>query len=216
MSNEQPARPVLRVGFVPGVTLTKWRTIWQERFPRVPLEVQEVPQAEQRTVLDQGEVDLCFARLPLDTDELHLIRLYDEVPVVWAAKDHAVAAVEDVGLEDLADEDCLTEVTAHAIDLVAIGEAVLLVPMSVARSQSRRDLVYRPIRDAEPTTVGLAWKVDNPNELIAEFIGIVRGRTANSSRTTRERGAAAPKKPAKAPKSAPPSPRGRSRGRRTR
>lgn len=204
------------MAFVPGVTLTKWRTIWQERFPRIPLEVQEVPQAEQRAVLDAGQADLCFARLPLDTDELHLIRLYDEVPVAWAAKDHAVAAVEEVSLDDLADEDRLTEVTPHAIDLTALGEAVLLVPMSVARSQSRRDLIYRPIRDAEPTTVGMAWKVDNPNELIAEFIGIVRGRTANSSRTARERGEVTPKKPAKTAKPAQPSPRGRGRGRRTR
>ncbi len=201
---------------MPGVTLTKWRTIWQERFPRVPLEVQEVAQAEQRGVLDSGEADLCFARLPLDTDELHLIRLYDEVPVAWVAKDHAVAAVEEVSVDDLAGEDCLTEVSPHAIDLVAAGEAVLLVPMSVARSQSRRDLAYRPIRDGEPTTVGLAWKVDNPNDLIAEFIGIVRGRTANSSRTARERGDVATKKPAKTPKPARPSPRGRSRGRRAR
>lgn len=204
------------MAFVPGVTLTKWRTIWQERFPRVPLVVQEVTQAGQRGVLDSGEADLCFARLPLETDELHLIRLYDEVPVAWVAKDHAVAAVEDVSLEELADEDCRTEVNPQAIDLVAAGEAVLLVPMSVARSQSRRDLVYRPIRDGESTTVGLAWRVDNPNDLIAEFIGIVRGRTANSSRTARERGGAATKKPASTPRPAQASPRGRSRGRRSR
>ena len=204
------------MAFVPGVTLTKWRTIWQERFPRVPLEVQEVSQAGQRSVLDSGEADLCFARLPLETDELHLIRLYDEVPVAWVAKDHAVAAVEDVGLDEFADENCLTEVNPHAIDLVAAGEAVLLVPLSVARSQSRRDLTYRPIRDAEPTTVGLAWRVDNPNDLIAEFIGIVRGRTANSSRTARERADAAPKKQARSPRPAPSSQRGRSRGRRSR
>lgn len=29
--------------------------------------------------------------------------------------------------------------------------------------------------------------MDNPNELIEEFIGIVRGRTANSSRTAQAR-----------------------------
>jgi len=182
-------RPRLRVGKVPGVTVTKWRGVWAERFPRVRLEVVDVDQADQRRALTEGEVELCFVRLPLVTDDLHLIRLYEEVPVAWVSKDHLVAAADEVTLADLADDDVLTEVTPHAIDMASIGEAVLYVPQSVARSMSRRDLVYRPITDAPPTVVGLAWLVGNPNELIEEFIGIVRGRTANSSRTAQARAA---------------------------
>lgn len=180
-------RPRLRVGNVPGVTVTKWRTIWADRFPRVRLEVLDVDQEHQRQVLTDGEVDLCFVRLPVDDDGLHLIRLYDELPVAWVSKDHLVAAVDEVSLADLADDTVLTVVTAHTIDLAAVGEAVLHVPQSIARSQSRRDFVYRPITDAPHTTIGLAWLMDNPNELIEEFIGIVRGRTANSSRTAQAR-----------------------------
>lgn len=180
-------RPRLRVGNVPGVTVTKWRTIWADRFPRVRLEVLDVDQEHQRQVLTDGEVDLCFVRLPVDDDGLHLIRLYDELPVAWVSKAHLVAAVDEVSLADLADDTVLTVVTAHTIDLAAVGEAVLHVPQSIARSQSRRDFVYRPITDAPHTTIGLAWLMDNPNELIEEFIGIVRGRTANSSRTAQAR-----------------------------
>ena len=174
---------------MPGVTVTKWSGIWAERFPRVRLIVTDVDEKDQRRVLIAGEVDLCFVRLPLDVDGLHLIRLYDELPVAWASKDHVVAAVDEVTLADLADETVLTEVTSHAIDLVSIGEAVLQVPQSIARSESRRDFVYRPITDAPDTTVGLAWLMDSPNELIDEFIGIVRGRTVNSSRTAQVRAA---------------------------
>ena len=36
------------MGFVPGVTLRKWRTVWEERFPRVPLDVVEVTETDQR------------------------------------------------------------------------------------------------------------------------------------------------------------------------
>jgi DNA-binding transcriptional LysR family regulator len=180
-------RPSLRVGKVPGVTVTKWRGIWAERFPRVRLEVIDVDEQDQRRVLTDGQVELCFVRLPIDDDGLHLIRLYDELPVAWVSKDHLVAAADEVSLADLADETVLSVVTPHSIDLVAIGEAVLHVPQSIARSQSRRDFVYRPITDAPHTTVGLAWLVDNPNELIEEFIGIVRGRTTNSSRTAQTR-----------------------------
>lgn len=182
-----PPRPVLRVGHVPGVTLTKWRTIWTDRFPRTRLEVVEVEQGEQRQVLVADGVDVCFVRLPIDQDGMHLIRLYEEVPVAWVSKDHVVAAVDEVTLADLAEDDVYTDVTPFHLDLVSTGDAVLHVPQSIARSQSRRDFVYRPITDAPSTTVALAWLKDNPHELIDEFIGVVRGRTENSSRTAQAR-----------------------------
>lgn len=219
--DQSPSRPVLRVGFVPGVTLRKWRSIWDERFRRVALEVVEVAETDQRRVLDAGEVDLCFVRLPLDADGLHLITLYEEVPVAWSSKDHPIAAVESVRLDDLVGDVLLTEATPDAIQQAAFADAVLLVPMSVARTHSRRDMVHRPITDAPPTTVGLAWRVDNDHPWVEEFIGVVRGRTENSSRTTAER--VASPKPAASPKpTASPKPRGgkprrsanRTRGRR--
>ncbi|MEN0070976.1 MAG: LysR family substrate-binding domain-containing protein, partial [Propionicimonas sp.] len=165
----------LVVGIVPGVTLTKWATIWRDRFPAVRLEVVEVSEAEQRRALEQGRADLCLVRLPLLTDGLHLIPLYQEVPVAWVSREHPLAAYDEVGTPDLAGEDVLTDATPDAINLVALEVAVLRVPMSIARSHSRRDLVYRPVTDAEPTTVGLAWRVDNPHPSIDEFIGVVRG-----------------------------------------
>ncbi len=207
--------PALRVGFVPGVTLRKWRNVWAERFGRVTLEVVEVTEADQRRVLDTGEADLCFVRLPVDTDGLHLIPLYEEVPVAWSSKDHPIAAVESVTLDDLADDVLLTEVTPDTIQQAVFADAVLLVPMSVARTHSRRDMVHRPITDAPTTHVGLAWRTDNDHPWIDEFIGVVRGRTANSSRTTAER--AASPKPAKKPQprtGKPRRPESRTRGRR--
>lgn len=180
--------PGLRVGFVPGVTLTKWRRIWAERLRRVPLDVVDVTQAGQRAALVRDDVDMCFVRLPIDTDGLHTIPLYEEVPVVVAPKDHPLAAFDEVSLADLAGETFVVDDDeAAGVDRVAWGAGVMLVPLSVARSHSRRDLIHRPVTDAEPTTIALAWLVDNPNELIEEFIGIVRGRTANSSRTAASR-----------------------------
>ena len=189
MTTPPDADPRLRVGFVPGVTLTKWTTIWRERYRSVPLEVVEVAQDDQRRALDDGEVDLCFVRLPIDTDGLHLIPLYEEAPVVWVSKEHPIAAYDEVGLADLGDENVLTLADPSSINQVALEVAVLLVPMSIARSHSRRDLTYRPVSDGTPTTIGLAWPAEHPHPLTDEFIGVVRGRTANSSRTQSERSA---------------------------
>ncbi len=217
--NADAATPdaALRVGFVPGVTTRKWRTRWADRM-RAHLDVVEVADADQRRVLDASDADLCFVRLPIDRDGLHAIPLYDEVLVAWVAKDHPVAAFDEITLADLADETVLPVRDAVAIDRVLAG-AVLLVPMSVARSENRRDLAYRPVTDAEPSTVALAWRVDNDHPLIDEFIGIVRGRTENSARTARERGASEKKQ--RTPRPAParkvrPKRGGGSRGQRPR
>lgn len=198
----------LRIGFVPGVTLTKWRRIWGERF-REPLEVTEVTEAEQRRAVVAGDVDMCFVRLPIDKDGLHVIPLYEEQPVLWLSKDHLLAALDEVTAEDLAEDGTrvIHDAEPESVDLAAYSAAVLRVPMSIARSGSRKDMVYLPVVDAEPTTVGLAWRVDNEHPRIEDFIGVVRGRTVNSTRTAQAKGEKPPKEQPRAAK--PPQPKGR-------
>lgn len=186
---------VLRIGYVPGVTLTKWRTRWAERLT-ASLEAVEVTEIQVHETLVSGEIDMCFVRLPIDREGLHAIPLYEEQMVAWVNKEHPIAAFDSVTVADLAEETVLTEVDQVAIDRVNAG-AVLLVPLAIARSASRRDLVHRPVTDAPPTQMVLAWRTDNEHPLIEEFIGIVRGRTANSSRTDRERGARDRREPRK-------------------
>jgi hypothetical protein len=54
--------------------------------------------------------------------------------------------------------------------------------MSIARLHQRKDTAYRPVTDLPPTTIGLAWLVDNEDPRVQSFIGVVRGRTERSSR----------------------------------
>lgn len=213
-----PHRTGLRVAFVPGVTLTKWRRIWAERLPRVPLDVVEVTEDAQRATLDDRDADMCFARLPIETAGVHAIRLYEEVPVVVLPRDHALAERDELVLADLDGETLVVgDADASAVERVAWGSGVARVPHSIARSESRRDVVYRPLTDAEPTTIALTWLVDNDNPLIEEFIGIVRGRTANSSRTAAARAATLPATPRTPPKPRAPKPKPKpGRGRRRR
>lgn len=207
----------LRIGYVPGVTLTKWRRVWAERFPRQPLDVIEVTEEGQRQAVLDGAVDMCFARQPIDIDDLHFIPLYDEVTVVWAAKDHPIAAFDEVSLDDLKDEDVRDSYDQTDIDAAVAEVAVLRVPLSIARTHNRRDLVHRPITDAPPSTVGLAWLRSNEHPLIQEFVGVVRGRSPQSSRTTSERKARTPERSQprpRAPRQAEPLPGRRRKSRR--
>ncbi|MFF4617857.1 LysR family substrate-binding domain-containing protein [Nonomuraea jabiensis] len=207
---------VFRLAYVPGVTPAKWVNIWSERMPDVPITLAAVPPAEAVGLLRDGGADAGFVRLPVDRDGLSVIPLYVETTVVVVPKDHAVAAVDEVTPADLADDEVLHPLddtiewtvrpglpaftrpatTAEAIELVAAGAGLLLVPQSLARLYHRRDLTYRPVLDAPQSQVALAWPTDATTDLVEDFIGIVRGRTANSSRG-RTPAAAPAEKPAR-------------------
>ncbi|MFE2722497.1 LysR family substrate-binding domain-containing protein [Kitasatospora sp. NPDC059327] len=199
---EMQANPSFRLVYVPGVTPGKWVRVWQERLPDVPLSLVAVAVEEGARTLVADEADAGLVRLPVDRDSLSAIPLYTESTVVVFPKDHWLAAAEEVPVADLAEEvvfhpldDTLgwedlpgrpaierPATTADAIELVAAGVGVLLVPQSLARLHHRRDLTFRPVPDAPQSQVALAWQLDRTTDLIEEFIGIVRGRTVNSSR----------------------------------
>ncbi|WP_406155636.1 LysR substrate-binding domain-containing protein [Streptomyces canus] len=199
---DSPEPPSFRLAYVPGVTPAKWVRIWHERLPDVPLELLQVSAAEASDVLRDGGADAGLVRLPVDRTVFSAIPLYTETSVVVVPKDHVVTAAEEVTLEDLADEVVLHPLddvigwgrppgeaaferpatTADAIELVAANIGVLVVPQSLARLHHRRDLTYRPVTDAPQSDIALSWREDATTDMVEDFIGIVRGRTVNSSR----------------------------------
>jgi hypothetical protein len=54
--------------------------------------------------------------------------------------------------------------------------------MSIARLHQRKDVVSRVVTDLEPTTIALVWRVERDDEVTQAFVGVTKGRTANSSR----------------------------------
>jgi DNA-binding transcriptional LysR family regulator len=184
------------------VTPAKWVRIWNERLPDVPLVLVPVPAAEVSDVLRRGEADAGLVRLPVDRTVLSAIPLYTEATVVVAPKDHVVTAAEEVSLDELADEVVLHPLddvlgweqppgepaferpatTEDAVEHVASGIGILYVPQSLARLHHRKDLTYRTVLDAPQSDVALSWPEDATTELVEDFIGIVRGRTVNSTR----------------------------------
>lgn len=72
--------------------------------------------------------------------------------------------------------------TADAVATVAANVGVAVLPMSLARLHRRKDVTYRRLVDGPTAPVGLIWPTDRTTDLVEELIGIVRGRTVNSSR----------------------------------
>jgi DNA-binding transcriptional LysR family regulator len=168
--------------FVPGVTPGRWARIWGERMPRQPLQVTPASGDRALAALREGSAHMAFLRDAVADDEFHVIPLYREQPVVLAARDSAVAEFEALTLAGLDGENLVAGQDAATAELVATGSAVAIMPQSVARALSRRDVVARPVTDAPDWGIGLAWPAGSQHPLIDVFVGIVRGRTPRSSR----------------------------------
>lgn len=97
----------------------------------------------------------------------------------------------------------------EALDLVEAGLGILILPMSVARLLSRKTLRSRLLHGVQESSIALAWPdtkgqlPDDEEAVIQEFVGVVRGRSANSSRqpSVQAKQDAAPKKGTKTGKS---------------
>jgi len=174
----------LRLRYVAGVSPAKWLRVWSERRPDLPLEAVRVEQHAQLDELRAGDADVAFVRLPVDQDGLHAIELWDELGVAVLPKDHPFAEAESLTLGELADEPLapVQPDSGMTVELVAAGTGYALLPQGVARLHSRRDVVAVPVADAEPTRIALVWRVERDDDDIQEFVGIVRGRRAASSR----------------------------------
>lgn len=186
---------------MPGVNPAKWVSIWRERRPE-PLELVPLNVLDNGVRLRAGEVDAALVRLPVDRTGLDVIPLYEEVRVVLLPAEHLLTVLDEVTSEDLAEEIVLSPLddlaagevmfglpagqrpasTEAAVALVGAGIGLLVTPMSLARLHNRKDLTYRPLADGAASGIGLAWMRERTTEEVEEFIGIVRGRTANSSR----------------------------------
>lgn len=192
----------LVLGYVPGATPAKWARIWSERHPETPLQLVPLAAADAAAAARERTVDMVLLRPQSDTTGLAVIPLYEETTVAVVPTDHFLSAGESIRMADLDGEPTLLplddvvawpdapgdpvdhrpETTADAIELVAAGMGALIVPQSLARLHHRKDLTYRPITAAPTCPVALAFPDGQQPELVEEFIGIVRGRKAGSSR----------------------------------
>ncbi|MGO4443095.1 LysR family transcriptional regulator substrate-binding protein [Mycobacterium sp. 2YAF39] len=204
----------LTLGYVPGGTPAKWVRIWAERHPDVPLRLRTFAAADAADEVRAGIVDVAVLRLPADTSGLAVIPLYEETTVAVVPTGHILSAADELTAADFEGEPTLLplddvvdwadapgspvdhrpETTESAIELVAAGIGVVIVPQSLARLYHRKDLTYRPIADAPACPVALAVPEGPQSALIEDFIGIVRGRKPGSSRAQAEQ---APKRTAR-------------------
>ncbi len=60
--------------------------------------------------------------------------------------------------------------TSQLLEVVALGQAIALLPESLAAHNQRPDIVYRPVADASPYTIALIWPAQARGRHLAEFV----------------------------------------------
>ncbi|MCR6483034.1 LysR substrate-binding domain-containing protein [Amycolatopsis sp. OK19-0408] len=189
------AKPVLTVGFMPGIVVTPAVRLLADRRPELGVRLLRTSWHDQVEVLHDGRVDVSIVRLPIDRRGLTVHPLFEEPRVVAVPAGHRLAGKESVSVTELADEHLLQDPDAvpewrdialelrdgdraevpgiHSVEekleLVAAGAGISVIPLSTATFYTRPDVVTIPVADIGPNRVCLAWLAARRSALIDAF-----------------------------------------------
>lgn len=134
----------------------------------VPVAVRLCGWQEQPRLLRAGEADVALVHAPFDGTGLDTETLAAEPRVAVLAADHPLAArdrleLADLGLDAGSVERHIDEARrghddlAQVLTAVSLGKVVTLLPASVTARYPRPGVVYRPVPEAPPVVLALAW-----------------------------------------------------------
>lgn len=183
----------------PGVATRLLHRV-RERFQEDPAaaEIRVVVSGfgEQAELVRDGRADLAIAAC-VDGDGLETELLTTEPRVAALAADHGLAGRDVLSVADLIAEPAprwadsrivergywlghpdrrsdgpVVRDTAQLLEVVSLGQAVALVPASLAAVNVRPDVVYLPVGDATPYRTLALWRSGSRSSPIARFLRI--------------------------------------------
>ncbi|MCG7606442.1 LysR family transcriptional regulator [Mycolicibacterium sp. (ex Dasyatis americana)] len=185
------------VGVMAGLRATAAAAAFEAGDPRRRAVVRQIPWHEQAELVRSGEVDVVYAREPVDHRGLGSAPLLEEpMDAVLPADDDLVGRAS-VRLADLTSRVLLLPdpamVPGWQTDLVGPGqrwappreefrsvedklehvaahEGFVILPRSTTAYYRRPDVKAVPIEDVGPSRVTLIWKADTDNPLRDEFV----------------------------------------------
>jgi DNA-binding transcriptional LysR family regulator len=196
----------LKVAFAATVMFLALPAIIREfraRFPRVHLDLREMPTGPQLTALRDGEIDIGFVREPRPDPDLEIVTVMREPLRIAVNRSHPLAARPTLAVRDLANEpfvlfpaDLAPGLHAQvmslcraagfsprvveesrelytSVSLVEAGVGVSILPASVEKL-GWRGVRYRPIPSADAETrIAAAWRKDRQRPVIDAFMRLV-------------------------------------------
>ncbi|OXM66771.1 LysR family transcriptional regulator [Amycolatopsis vastitatis] len=188
--------PALVVTAKPGVATDLLRRI-ADAHPD-PVEIRVSGFGEQAEMVRDGRADVAVVGCPGTHHGLDVEVLFSEPRVAALAPGHELAGRAALTCADLAGRPTpcwplssaadraywsgqdvtggpvtpgpVVYDSAQLLETVALGQAVALLPASFAELGSRDDVVYRPVVDASPYSLALAWAAGARDVRIARFV----------------------------------------------
>ena len=169
---------------------------WRESNPDVPLEVKRID--DRFAGLRDRRVDVAILRGDLQAPGIHVEPLFDEARIAALPIDHPLAAHDALTLLDLTTDPVVINTVSGTTKLslwgsgprpprkvrvgntddwvaaISSGSGLGVTAASTAHMYPYPGLVYRPLSDAPPIQVSLAWPQRSPHPATAQFVRLAR------------------------------------------
>jgi DNA-binding transcriptional LysR family regulator len=198
----------LRIAFVASATVQIVPAIvlaFRKQYPRVTLELKNLPTIEQTEALRSRTIDAGFVRLPLHASRLAVTPLHSEPFAMVLAKSHPLSKKKTLSVSDLANEPFIayaerlapefyqewtgicrrakftpvivqeTSEMDTALALVAAAMGVAILPLGVAR-RYRDEVLVKPLASEKiQSQIGIAVVENRADPLVRNLI-LLAGR----------------------------------------
>ncbi|WP_406000111.1 LysR family transcriptional regulator [Streptomyces sp. NBC_00829] len=179
---------------------------WEQEHPDTPLELLRI---DDRTAgLTRGEVDAAVLRGPVNTPGLVTELLFTEPRVAAVTADGPLASRPSLTLADLTSGPVILNTVSGLTNLdlwpprirptatltvantddwltaIAAGRGVGVSVASTALMHPHLGVVYRPLSDAPPAPVVLAWRASAPHPAVGQLAALAREVAAEPSRSS--------------------------------
>lgn len=150
---------------------------------------------EQADMVRDGRADVALVSRPFDDTGVELEELYTEPRVAALPAGHELADRDVLRPDDLAGipaprwnradiaernywsarpddpvDGPVVQDSSQLLEVVAFGQAVALVPRSMAERNIRPDVVYRPMLEVEPYRMLVVWPAGSRSPEVAKFV----------------------------------------------
>jgi DNA-binding transcriptional LysR family regulator len=179
----------LVVAFAPGLHVSEAVRAFTRTHPDVEIELLHLPWWEQDAPLRDGRADVGYLRRTFEDTGLRIIPIGNDPKVACLPSAHKLARRSSLSLADLEGESIIDPTRRRVssveekFELVAAGHGIAVVPISVATSYTRPDLVYRPLIDAVPLETCLVAMADRQDQRVADFLTLAADTLSDTSPT---------------------------------
>ncbi|GAA2069246.1 LysR family transcriptional regulator [Streptomyces albiaxialis] len=168
----------LVVAFSGGLHVSEPIREFTARRPDVDIDVLPLPWTERDAPLRDGRAHVGYLRRPFDDTGLLTVPIGHDTKVACLPAAHPLADREALSMADLDGEPVLDVRARRTIsleekfELIASGQGIAFVPVSIAASYSRPDLVHLTVTDAPPVETCLAAPESGLTGPAREFLAV--------------------------------------------